>query len=59
MHSSISSKTDYLVCGENMGPAKLKKAEDLGIKMISEKEFLDLIDGDFGDKKDEGQVSLF
>jgi DNA ligase (NAD+) len=57
--SSISSKTDYLICGESMGPAKLKKAEDLGIKMISEKEFLDLIGRDLVDKKDEGQVSLF
>jgi len=42
--SSVSSKTTCLVRGENMGPAKLKKAEDLGIKMISETEFLDLIE---------------
>ena len=40
---SISSKTDYVLAGENMGPAKLEKAEKLGIKIISEEEFLLLI----------------
>ncbi len=43
--SSISSKTDYLVRGEKMGPAKLKKAEDLDITMISEQELLKMISG--------------
>lgn len=42
--SSISKKTDYLVAGENMGPSKLSKAENLGVKIISEDEFLRLID---------------
>lgn len=41
--SSISSKTDYLVRGENMGPSKLKKAEDLGVPMISEQEFVAML----------------
>ncbi len=41
--SSLSSKTDYLVRGENMGPSKLEKAEKLEIKMISEQEFLTMI----------------
>ncbi|BAO55873.1 NAD-dependent DNA ligase LigA [Nonlabens marinus] len=41
--SSLSSKTDYLVRGENMGPSKLEKAEKLDIKMISEQEFLAMI----------------
>jgi len=40
---SISSKTDYLIAGDNMGPAKLKKAQDLNIKILSEQEFFDLI----------------
>ncbi len=38
--SSISSKTDYVLAGENMGPAKLKKATDLGVQIISEDEFI-------------------
>ncbi|HMQ00416.1 MAG TPA: NAD-dependent DNA ligase LigA [Cyclobacteriaceae bacterium] len=37
--SSVSGKLDYLVAGENMGPAKREKAEKLGIKIISETEF--------------------
>lgn len=41
--SSISKKTDYLVAGENMGPAKLKKAEDLGVSLLSEDEFLEMV----------------
>lgn len=41
--SSISSKLDYLVAGNNMGPAKLEKANQLSIKIISEEQFLDLL----------------
>ncbi|MBM3186565.1 MAG: NAD-dependent DNA ligase LigA [Bacteroidetes bacterium] len=41
--SSVSGNTDYLVAGVNMGPAKLKKATDLGVKIISEDEFIKLI----------------
>lgn len=41
--SSISGKTTYLVAGENMGPAKLKKAEKLEVKIINEEEYLSLI----------------
>lgn len=41
--SSITKKTDYLVAGENMGPAKLKKAKDLGISLVSEDEFLSMV----------------
>ena len=40
---SISSKVDYLVCGENMGPQKKKKAESLKVKMINESEFEELL----------------
>ena len=41
---SISGKTSYLLAGENMGPEKLKKATSLGVKIISEDEFLKMID---------------
>ncbi|HET8839398.1 MAG TPA: NAD-dependent DNA ligase LigA [Flavobacteriaceae bacterium] len=41
--SSISSKTNYLVAGENMGPSKLAKAEKLDTKIISEEDFLGLL----------------
>lgn len=41
--SSISSKTHYVVAGDNMGPAKLEKANQLGVKIISEDEFITLI----------------
>ena len=41
--SAISGKTDYLLAGENMGPAKRSKAEKLGVKLINEDEFLKLI----------------
>jgi len=37
--SSVSGKLDFLLAGENMGPAKREKAESLGVKIISEQEF--------------------
>lgn len=40
---SVSSKTTYLVAGENMGPEKQKKAEELGVKIISESDLENLI----------------
>ena len=42
--SSISAKTDYIVAGENMGPAKLEKANKLNIPIISEIEFMKLLE---------------
>ncbi len=41
---SISGKTDFLLAGSNMGPAKLEKANKLGVKIISENDFLNMIE---------------
>jgi DNA ligase (NAD+) len=43
--SSISGKLDYLLAGDNMGPAKKEKAEKLGVKIISEQDFERLLKG--------------
>ena len=40
---SISKKTSFVLAGDNMGPEKLKKAESLGVKMIKEDEFLEML----------------
>lgn len=40
---SISGKTNFVLAGENMGPEKLKKAEKLGVKIITEDEFINMI----------------
>lgn len=40
---SVSGKTDYILAGENMGPAKLEKAAKLGVKIMNEDEFLNLL----------------
>jgi DNA ligase (NAD+) len=41
--ASISKKTTYIIAGDNMGPSKLTKAQDLGIEIISEQNFIDKI----------------
>ena len=40
---SISKKTTFVLAGENMGPLKLEKAEKLGVQIVSEDEFLEMI----------------
>jgi DNA ligase (NAD+) len=40
---SISKKTSYIVAGENMGPSKLQKATDLGVEIIDEIKFKEMI----------------
>ncbi|MCD8044288.1 MAG: NAD-dependent DNA ligase LigA [Tannerellaceae bacterium] len=40
---SVSGKTDYILAGENMGPSKLEKAAKLGVKVINEEEFLNML----------------
>ena len=41
--SGVSANTDFIVAGENMGPAKLQKAQKLGVKILSEQEFIDMV----------------
>ena len=41
--SSISSKTSFILAGRDMGPAKLEKAQKLGVPIISEEEFLEMV----------------
>lgn len=41
--SSISKKTNYIIAGDNMGPSKKEKAESLGIPIISEQDYLEMI----------------
>lgn len=43
--SSVSSKTTYLLAGDNAGPSKIQKAEKVGVTVLTEQEFIDLIDG--------------
>ncbi len=40
---SVSKKTSFILAGENMGPAKLEKAQKLGVPVISEQQFLDML----------------
>ena len=44
--AAVSGNVDYLVAGENMGPAKLKKAEKLGVRIISESDFEAMLGND-------------
>ena len=64
--SSISSKTDYVLAGDKMGPEKRKKAESLGVPIISEADFEAMIGGEdptqeksSETKADNEQLSLF
>lgn len=42
---SISAKTSFILAGDNMGPAKLQKAEKLGVRIVNEEEFLGMLNG--------------
>lgn len=42
---SISSKTSFILAGDNMGPSKLQKAKSLGIEIMNENQFLEMIEG--------------
>ena len=55
--SGVSANTDFIVAGENMGPAKLQKAEKLGVKILSESEFIALIGGENHNNNAESAVT--
>ena len=44
--AAVSGNTSYLLAGDKIGPAKLQKATKLGVKIISEQEFVDMIGGE-------------
>lgn len=44
--AAVSANTSYLLAGDKIGPAKLQKANKLGVKIISEQEFVEMIEGD-------------
>jgi len=44
--AAVSANTSYLLAGDKIGPAKLQKANKLGVKIISEQEFVEMIGGD-------------
>ena len=56
--AAVSGSVDYLVAGDKMGPAKLKKAEKLGVRIISEEEFIAMIEGG-GPMEKAAQQELF
>jgi len=55
--SGVSANTDFIVAGENMGPAKLQKAEKLGVKILSESEFIALIGGELQNNTGQNPVT--
>ena len=57
--SSVSGKTSFLLAGSKPGPEKVKKAQDLGVRILSEEEFFAMIPSQEADVRKEGQLSLF
>ena len=55
--SSVSGKTSYLLAGSKPGPEKMKKAAELGVRIISEEEFRNMLSRPAGPSADEGQDS--
>ena len=53
---SISGKTAYLLTGEKPGPEKIKKAESLGVEIIDESKFREIIGENTGSNTGEGQT---
>ena len=43
VQTAVSGKTDFLVCGEKVGPKKIEKAKQLGVTILSEADYLNMI----------------
>ena len=43
VQTTVSGKTDYLVCGKNVGASKIQKAEKLGVTILAEDQYLDML----------------
>ena len=48
MVSAVSKNVDFILAGEKPGPEKIKKADDLNIKVISKEQFENILSSDFG-----------
>ena len=57
--SSVSGKTSFLLAGEKPGPEKIRKCEELGIKVVSEKEFYEMIPAKVHAPEVEQELTLF
>ncbi len=57
--SSVSGKTDYLLCGTKPGPEKVKKAGELGVQIIDEETFMSMISGDPGRSRSDAEEIPF
>ena len=57
--SSVSGRTSFLLAGEKPGPEKIRKCEELGIKVVSEKEFYDMIPAKVQAPAVEQELTLF
>ena len=56
---SISSRTSYLLAGDQPGPEKLKKAEALGVEIINESRFMEITGHAENIKEEDNQLTLF
>jgi DNA ligase (NAD+) len=45
VQTAVSGKTDYLVCGENVGAAKIDKANRLGVTVLTENQYMAMVSG--------------
>ena len=44
VQTAVSGSTDYLICGENVGATKIKKAERMGVAILTESQYITMVD---------------